>query len=315
MNPPLVPHSNSGKGKSKHSKEDTTESSISWQADLQHTKKVIDFLINNPADCRILFSSEGKKPTNPNIEGPPSGTDKNVIHAVIAGVIFSGDNVYADQYAANCIRFRDSVGNHITILWNKFCDYHNEFESTGAEIVPFNVGTAENLHVKVKKDFPWYDDLYKIWGSNPSFAAKTTSLKPGSDYMGDPFALTHPGGNTVCSPCNITSLPSVVMLVVEQPSYNLTTLLLHILHLHSLPPINLMSPFLTKVINQAALLVLTHSGITISLPKAPTTVHWNYGLPPQGGYAGGVTGSLPTLQFNFVPPQQNVPPSSTSGSP
>ncbi|KAG2360013.1 hypothetical protein BDR07DRAFT_1378290 [Suillus spraguei] len=158
MNPPPVPPSNRGKGKAKHSKGDgdNTETSISWQADLQHTSKLVDFLISNMANCHILFSGEGKKPTNPNIEGPPSGKDKNAIHAVIAEVIFSDDKVYAGQYAANQTRFHDSVANHIAVLWNKFS--------------------------KVNKEFPWYDNLYKIWGSNPSFAAKMTSSKPGADH-------------------------------------------------------------------------------------------------------------------------------------
>jgi hypothetical protein len=114
MNPPPVPQPN--KRKSKRSKGDgeTTESSISWQADPQRTNKLVHFLTNNPADCRILFSSEGKKPADPDIEGPPSGKDKNAIHAVMAEVIFSGDHIYAAQYAANRIRFRDSVANRIT---------------------------------------------------------------------------------------------------------------------------------------------------------------------------------------------------------
>jgi hypothetical protein len=102
--------------KTKHSKGDgeTTESSISWQADPQCTNKLVHFLTNNPADCRILFSSEGKKPADPDIEGPPSGKDKNAIHAVMAEAIFSGNRIYAAQYAANWIRFCDSVANHIT---------------------------------------------------------------------------------------------------------------------------------------------------------------------------------------------------------
>lgn len=116
MNPPPVPPPNRGRGKSRRSKGDgdTTETSISWQADIQRTNKLVDYLVNNVADCRILFSSEGKKPSDPNIEGPPSGKDKNAIYAVIAEVIFSGDRVYSGQYAANRTRFRDSVSNRIT---------------------------------------------------------------------------------------------------------------------------------------------------------------------------------------------------------
>ncbi|KAG1887393.1 hypothetical protein F4604DRAFT_1675359 [Suillus subluteus] len=292
MNPPPVPPFNRGKGKPKHSKGDgdSSETSISWQADLQRTNKLVDFLVNNAVDCRILFSSEGKKPTDPNIKGPPLGKDKDTIHAVIADVIFSGDKVYVGQYAANRTRFHDSVANCITVLWNKFHEYHNEFESTGAGIVPLDVGTAENPHAKVKKEFPWYDNLYKIWGSNPSFAAKTTSSRPGTDHGGDLFALI-PSPPSQFAPHQFDFAPphqsgqqggiAGSHPHVPAPQFNFTAL-----------PQN------------------AQPGNVSGSPQ-----HWNYGLPPQGTYASGVTGSLPTPQYNFTPPPQSVPPSSTSGSP
>ncbi|KAG1855239.1 hypothetical protein F4604DRAFT_1932296 [Suillus subluteus] len=81
-------------------------------------------------------------------------------------------------------------------LWNKFCDIRAEFESTGAGIVLIDSETSENLHCKIDKEFPWYNDLYKIWGSNPSFSAKMSLSKLGTDHAGDLFTLTRPAGGS-----------------------------------------------------------------------------------------------------------------------
>ncbi|KAG2752755.1 hypothetical protein P692DRAFT_20871078 [Suillus brevipes Sb2] len=242
---------------------------------------LVHFLINNPADCRILFSSEGKRPADPDIEGPPSGKDKNPNMLPIR---------------LGFVTLWATVLQHD--LWNKFCDHHNEFESTGAGIVPLNAGTAENLYTKVKKDFPWYNDLYKIWGSHPSFAAKTTSAKSSSDHVGDLFALTHPGGSSACPP----------------PQHNTS----------SIPPHQSGQPGSVPGPHSQWNYKSAHSGsvsapqFNFGLPQSTqpgSPQHWNYGPPPQGGFTGGV----PAPQYNFGPPQQsvqpNVPPSSTSGSP
>ncbi|KAG2158785.1 uncharacterized protein EDB93DRAFT_1246027 [Suillus bovinus] len=209
--------------------------------------------------------------------------------------------------------------NRIATLQNKFHDYHNEFESTGAGIVPLDAGTAENLHVK--KDFPWYNNLYKIWGSNPSFAAKTTSPKPGSDHAGNLFALTCPGGNTVCSPpqYNVPSTSGHAGSGTAVPQFNYPP------PPHPPPPqqhcwfsltleLQCLSP--KHPPQQYSLLLNSTSPLSQEMLLG-LLQHWNYGLPLQGGYAGGVAGSLslPAPQFNFVPPQQSVPPSSTLGSP
>ncbi|KAG1838873.1 hypothetical protein F4604DRAFT_1941093 [Suillus subluteus] len=89
-----------------------------------------------------------------------------------------------------------TVANHITSLWNKFRDIRAKFESTGAGIVPIDLETSDNLHCKIEKDFLWYNDLYRIWGSNPSFSAKMSSSKPGANHAGDLFVLTRPAGGS-----------------------------------------------------------------------------------------------------------------------
>ncbi|KAG2335498.1 hypothetical protein BDR05DRAFT_1006752 [Suillus weaverae] len=55
---------------------------------------------------------------------------------------------------------------------------------------------SENLHCKIDKEFLWYNDLSKIWGSNPSFSAKTSLSKLGADHASDLFNLTHPAGGS-----------------------------------------------------------------------------------------------------------------------
>ncbi|KAG1854233.1 hypothetical protein F4604DRAFT_1686078 [Suillus subluteus] len=296
MNPPPVPHSNHGKGKSKHSKGDGDSSgtSISWQADLQCTNKLVNFLVDNTVDCRILFSSEGKKPTDPNIEDPPSGKDKNAIHAVITDVIFSGNKVYVGQYAAN-------------------------------QLCPL-MRVLQKIYMK---EFPWYDNLYKIWDSNPSFAAKTTSSKPGTDHAGDLFALMHPAGGSAHPPlqCNMSSTNAATdsgidVLQINYPPPS------HLPPSHFAPYQFDFAPPPHQSGQQGGMsgshpqwnynvsLQSAHPG-SIPAPQFNFTtlpqntqlgnvsgspLHWNYGLPSQGTYAGGVTGSLPTPQYNFTPP-------------
>ncbi|KAG1835814.1 hypothetical protein DFJ58DRAFT_735463 [Suillus subalutaceus] len=53
-----------------------------------------------------------------------------------------------------------------------------------------------NLHRKYKKDFPWYNQLYSIWGSHLSFSAKTSSSKPGIDHGG----AVHPSASSSTDP-------------------------------------------------------------------------------------------------------------------
>ncbi|KAG1719422.1 uncharacterized protein EDB91DRAFT_1257684 [Suillus paluster] len=45
-------------------------------------------------------------------------------------------------------------------------------------------------------DLPWFKDLNPIWCTNPAFAAKTHSSKPGVDHAGELYALMHSTGGT-----------------------------------------------------------------------------------------------------------------------
>ncbi|KAG1843622.1 hypothetical protein C8R48DRAFT_780604 [Suillus tomentosus] len=269
------------------------------QADIQHTNKLVDHLLNNVADCCVLFSSEGKKPSDPNIEGPPSGKDKNTIHVVIAEVIFSGNIVYSGQYAANQTRFRDSVSNRITDLQNKFRDYRNEFELTGAGIVPLNVGTAENLHAKVQKEFPWQLCLFPLPCNIPSTSAATGSgtgipqydyppppHPPPSQFAPHQFDLPHQSGQ----PGGVTG---------SHPQWN-----------YNVPPQSTHPGGVPALQFNFPLPQNAQPGSASGSPQ-----HWTFGLPPRGTYTGGVTGSLSTPQFNFAPPPQSAQASGSSGSP
>ncbi|KAG2131039.1 hypothetical protein DEU56DRAFT_914570 [Suillus clintonianus] len=170
---------------------DSSPSIVSWQIVPLRTNRLINFLVEHPADCAILFPAESKRSTDHGADlGCASGKDKGDIQGVIAQFVFHDDTVYAHWYATNPVKFRDSVANHIVYLRTKFRDICDEFEATGAGIVPIDSETSQNLHCKVKKEFPWYNDLYRIWGSNPSFSAKRSSSKPGIDHAGDLFALT-----------------------------------------------------------------------------------------------------------------------------
>ncbi|KAG1884307.1 hypothetical protein F4604DRAFT_1919454 [Suillus subluteus] len=178
--------------------QDLSPATISWHNVPMRTNKLVDYLVDHPPDCAILFATEtSKKSSNYQADlGRASGKDKGEIHSVIANYIFHNDATYGSWYATNPVKFRDSVANRITFLRNKFRDIRAEFESTGAGIVPIDSETSDNLHRKIEKEFPWYNDLYRIWGSNPSFSAKTSSSKPGADHAGDLFTLTRPAGGS-----------------------------------------------------------------------------------------------------------------------
>ncbi|KAG1876230.1 hypothetical protein F4604DRAFT_1924519 [Suillus subluteus] len=212
MDPPPAPPA-CGRGKCGRGGRDTTPTiSISWQSVPQRTNRLVDHLVGSAPDCRILFASEKRNSANREAEGRLSGKDKNEIHAFIARVVFSDDDQYGPLYASNPNKFRDSVGNRIAALRTKFRDIRAEFESTGAGIVPIDSETS-----KYEKDFPWYDQLYSIWGSHPSFSAKTSSSKPGVDHAGDLFSLTRPSGGSVCPPASSSADPDSPMQLGYMP--------------------------------------------------------------------------------------------------
>ncbi|KAG1809036.1 hypothetical protein EV424DRAFT_1543181 [Suillus variegatus] len=197
MDPPTRGRGRRGRGGGGGNIQDSSPATISWHNVPMRTNKLVNFLVEHPPDCAILFATESKKSSNYHADlGRASGKDKGEIYSVIAKVIFHDDATYGSWYATNPIKFRDSVANRIASLRTKFRDIRAEFESTGAGIVPIDSETSDNLHRKIEKEFPWYNDLYRIWGSNPSFSAKTSSSKPGADHAGDLFALTRPAGGS-----------------------------------------------------------------------------------------------------------------------
>ncbi|KAG1865920.1 hypothetical protein DFJ58DRAFT_838549 [Suillus subalutaceus] len=163
--------------------QDPSPATISWHNVPMRTNKLVDYLVEHPPDCAILFATETSKKSN-NYQadlGHASGKDKGEIYSVIANHVFHNDATYESWYATNPIKFLYGANSVI---------FAAKFESTGAGIVPIDSETSDNLHRKIEKDFPWYNDLYRIWGSNPSFSAKMSSSKPGANHAGDLFALT-----------------------------------------------------------------------------------------------------------------------------
>lgn len=170
---------------------------IQWQSDDTLTDVLVTWLTEHLPDCRILFYSDGKKPP-PSLDSSssarPSGKDKSQIYSVIAQVIFERHTKYGLEYANGQKKFHDSVNNRITSLKNKYKPLKAKFSATGAGVVPLDDASAKNLQEEVCHEFPWYKELNAIWHSNPSFAAKTTSSKPGIDHAGDMYALVRPRG-------------------------------------------------------------------------------------------------------------------------
>ncbi|KAG1812014.1 hypothetical protein EV424DRAFT_1542320 [Suillus variegatus] len=132
----------------------------------------------HPADRRILFY-EGKK-SHTSYDGPPSGSDKGKIHAIIAKHIFENNEIYQSMYAEDQMKFTQAVGNCLTYLKGKYKTHRARFKQTGAGVNPEEPGAAVNLLAQVLSDFPWYEDLDEIWRDNPAYAAKTFSSAPGA---------------------------------------------------------------------------------------------------------------------------------------
>ncbi|KAG2051964.1 hypothetical protein BDR06DRAFT_1022317 [Suillus hirtellus] len=170
---------------------------IQWQSDDTLADVLVTWLTKHPPDCHILFYSDGKKPP-PSLDSSssacPSGKDKSQIYSVITQVIFECHAKYGLEYANSQKKFHDSVNNRITSLKNKYKPLKAKFSATGAGVVSLDDTSAKNLQEEVCRKFPWYKELDAIWHSNPSFAAKTTSSKPGVDHAGDMYMLVCPRG-------------------------------------------------------------------------------------------------------------------------
>jgi hypothetical protein len=87
-------------------------SKIRWETpNCNRTSALVTYLRTHPADRRILFY-EGRKSHHD--DGPPSGSDKGKIHAVIAKQIFEKDEMYQLMYAEDQMKFTQAVGNRLT---------------------------------------------------------------------------------------------------------------------------------------------------------------------------------------------------------
>ncbi|KAG2051223.1 hypothetical protein BDR06DRAFT_1022783 [Suillus hirtellus] len=141
-------------------------SKIRWETpNCNQTSALVTYLSTHPADCHILFY-EGKK-SHPSDDGPPSGSDKGKIHAVITKHIFKNDEMYQSMYAKDQTKFIQAVGNCLTYLKGKYKTHRACFKQTGAGVNLEEPGAAVNLLAQVLSNFSWYEDLDEIWRDNP----------------------------------------------------------------------------------------------------------------------------------------------------
>ncbi|KAG1905355.1 uncharacterized protein F5891DRAFT_1183300 [Suillus fuscotomentosus] len=308
MEPPPAPPAR-GKGKrGRGGKDRATTSptiSISWQAVPQWTNRLVDYLVGHPPDCRILFASEKKNPANCEAEGCPSGKDKNEIHAVIARVI----SLMILNMWCSTPRIPTNFGTlYIIASWHnlrtKFRDIRAEFESMGAGIVPIDSETS-------------YDQLYSIWGSHPSFSAKTSSSKPGVDHTSDLFSLTRPLGGSLRPPASSSTDPGSPMQLGNTPLPNAPAG--GVAGLSTGPTYDYLPP------NAHA------GGATAAAP--PTSPQFYHTPPAPNAHAGGAAAAAPPTspfchtppapggsggspsQWNYVPPPPSTHTNSSAGSP
>ncbi|KAG2092153.1 uncharacterized protein F5147DRAFT_657768 [Suillus discolor] len=177
-------------GQSKVPSESGPRLTIQWHNETALTDVLVNYLTSHPADCRVLFYSEGKKAMSP-VNDSPSGSDKGQICSVIAKLIFTNHPKYGHAYHDNQKKFCDTINNCINKT--KYKKMKARFGDTGAGVMPLDGTAAKNLLDSVLLEFPWYTDLDGIWHSNPSLAAKTYSSKPGVDHAGAYIRSSYPG--------------------------------------------------------------------------------------------------------------------------
>ncbi|KAG1718882.1 uncharacterized protein EDB91DRAFT_1352162 [Suillus paluster] len=161
---------------------------IQWQSDHALTDLLVTYLTMHPADCRILFYSDGKKVMSTADDGP-SGSDKGQIYGTLAKLIFTNHPKYGYAYSVNAKKFCDAVCNCIRILRGKYKKIKASFDSTGAGVIPAEGTQMRNLLDAALAELPWYTELDAIWHANPSMAMKTYSSKPGVDHTGTLYSL------------------------------------------------------------------------------------------------------------------------------
>lgn len=156
-----------------------TRSQIGWQNHPARTDKLVEWLVQHPADCAILFN--GKLDDL----GPPSGKNKQEVNAAIAQSIFG----HEEKYATHPDKYRDLVMSRINHLEKEWHVLYKKLHSTGAGVHPLDGDADPNLHAEIIREFPWFDDLNSVWGSNLSFAPLVVSSQPGVDHAAHFFSL------------------------------------------------------------------------------------------------------------------------------
>lgn len=85
---------------------------IQWQSDRALTDILVNHLSMHPADCRVLFYSDGKKAMSA-VDDGASGSDKGQVYGTLAKLIFTDHPRYGHAFATNAKKFRDGVCNRI----------------------------------------------------------------------------------------------------------------------------------------------------------------------------------------------------------
>ncbi|KIK74625.1 hypothetical protein PAXRUDRAFT_97988, partial [Paxillus rubicundulus Ve08.2h10] len=162
---------------------------VHWTND--QTDVLVSWLTSHPADCHILFyENKGHHDSN----DKPSAKDKTGIHNIIAQHIFVPSQEWAEHYTKVPKKFGVCVSNHISYLRKAFIKHYGKLNQTGQGVLPGD-GAANAIGIVyftfylvyltdypielVCKEFPWYDDLFRIWNGIPNFTAKITTSQPG----------------------------------------------------------------------------------------------------------------------------------------
>ncbi|KAG2339089.1 hypothetical protein BDR05DRAFT_1003631 [Suillus weaverae] len=164
---------------------------IQWQSDHTLTNILINHLSTHPANCRVLFYSDGKKAMSA-IDDGASGSDKGQVYGTLAKLIFTDHPRYGYTFATNAKKFCDRVRNRIQTLRGKYKKLKASFDSTGAGVMPGEGTQMRNLLDAALLELPWYMELDAIWHSNPSMAAKTHSSRPDVNHAGTLYSLVRP---------------------------------------------------------------------------------------------------------------------------
>ncbi|KIK93240.1 hypothetical protein PAXRUDRAFT_97891, partial [Paxillus rubicundulus Ve08.2h10] len=139
-----------------------------WTND--QTNMLMSWLTSHLADCHILFyENKGHHDSN----NKPSNKDKAGIHEIIAQHVFRPSQEWAEHYTNAPKKFGICVSNCISYLCKVFIKHYGKLNQTGQGVLPGDV--AENAIELVCKEFPWYDDLFRIWNGIPNFTAKITT--------------------------------------------------------------------------------------------------------------------------------------------